>query len=148
MGKKEIEDAEHYVLHPTNEQLVDPTWAARVMFALMTTVEHAIVDASKSPGLAKKAHYVLAQAVCSVISFMAQGKYTVIERNMIIVVFKRAIELDIRYAWNHFGSYGPDTQESSIVIPCTPEVLNELYGVFRKQTTVLTAKKKGKTDAN
>lgn len=144
MGKKEIEDVDHYVLHPTNEQLVDPTWAARVMFALMTTVEHAIVDVGKSPGLAKKAHYVLVQAICGVISFMAQGKYTAIERNMIIVVFKRAIELDIRYAWNHFGSYGPDTKESSIVIPCTLEVLDELDEVLRKQTSVLTTKKKGK----
>ena len=147
MGKKEIEDVDRYVLHPTNKELVDPTWAARVMFALMTTVEHVIVDVDKSPGLAKKAHYVLVQAVCSAISFMAQGKYTVMERNMLIVVLKRAIELDIRYAWNHFGSYGPDTRESSIVIPCTPEVLNALDEVFRKQTIVLTTNRK-ENDAN
>ena len=144
MGKKEIEDVEHYVLHPTNKELVDPTWTARVMFALMTTVEHAIVDVDKSPGLAKMAHYVLAQAVLRAISFMAQGKYTPIERNMLIVCFKRAIELDIRYAWNHFGSYGPDTKGSSIVIPCTPEVLKELNEVFCKQLDALFAKRKDK----
>ena len=137
------EENRRYAFHPTEEQLADPMWMARMVYALLTLVEKVLDDPNRPSKMACRAHKLLTDACCHALMHMSLGNYSIEERNLVLVAIKRGIELDIRYGWEHFGSYGPIGRTSGIEIPCTTKALDDIDTLLNKKVKIANFKRKG-----